>query len=42
MKGLRGDDATAHHAHGKRDLMDWLKRFEGLSPETAKTRNFKF
>ena len=49
MSGLKGDDAAAQKTidriaakHGKETLMEWLKRFEGLSPETAKTCNFKF
>jgi len=49
MTGLKGDDATAQKTidriaanHGKATIMDRLKRFEGLSPETAKTCNFKF
>jgi hypothetical protein len=49
MKGLGGDEAAAQKTidriaaeHGKETLMDWLKRFEDLSPETAKTCNFKF
>jgi hypothetical protein len=49
MAGLKGDDATAQQTidriaaeYGKETIMDWLKRFEGLSPETAKTCNFKF
>ena len=29
-------------ARQERPSMDWLKRFEGLSPETAKTCKFKF
>ena len=27
---------------GKKTIEDWLQRFEGLSPETTKTCNFKF
>jgi len=49
MKGLGGDEAAAQKTidqiaaeHGKETLMDWLKRFEDLSPETGKTCNFKF
>jgi predicted Zn-dependent peptidase len=49
MSGLKGDEAAAQKTidriaakHGKETLMDWLKRFEGLSPETAKTCNFEF
>ena len=49
MTGLKGDEATAQKTidgiaakHGKKTVEDWLKRFEGLSPETAKTCNFRF
>ncbi|HZO48377.1 MAG TPA: hypothetical protein VFB68_21005 [Xanthobacteraceae bacterium] len=49
MDGLKGDEATAQKTidaiaakHGKNKIEDWLKRFEGLSPETSKTCNFKF
>ena len=49
MTGLKGDEATAQKTidgiaakYGKKTIEDWLKRFEGLSPETAKTCNFKF
>ena len=49
MTGLKGDEAAAQKTidgiaakHGKKTIEDWLKRFEGLSPETAKTCNFKF
>ena len=49
MTGLKGNEATAQKTidrltatHGKDTIQDWLKRFEGLSPETAKTCNFKF
>ena len=49
MKDLKSDEAAAQKTidriaaeHGKETLMDWLKRFEGLSPETGKTCNFKF
>src|SRR5918995_70177 len=40
MTGLKGDEAASQKTidriaakHGKETLMDWLKRFEGLSPE---------
>ena len=49
MKGLSGDEKTAQRTidrlaaeHGQKTIEDWLKRFEDLSPETAKTCNFKF
>jgi hypothetical protein len=49
MDGLKGDEAAAQKTidriaaeHGKKTTEDWLARFEGLSPETAKTCNFKF
>jgi hypothetical protein len=49
MTGLKGDEAAAQKTidgiaakHGKKTIEDWLKRFEALSPETAKTCNFKF
>jgi hypothetical protein len=49
MDGLKGDEAAAQKTidriaaeHGKKTVEDWLARFEGLSPETAKTCNFKF
>jgi hypothetical protein len=49
MSGLKGDEAAAQKTidrlaakHGQKTIEDWLKRFEGLSPETAKTCKFKF
>jgi predicted Zn-dependent peptidase len=49
MAGLKGDEAAAQKTidriaaeHGQATIEDWLKRFEALSPETAKTCNFKF
>jgi hypothetical protein len=43
MTGLKGDEAASQKTidriaakHGKETIMDWLKRFEGLSPENAK------
>ena len=49
MSGLSGDEAAAQKTidwltakHSQKTIEDWLKRFEGLSPETAKTCNFKF
>ena len=49
MDGLKGDEAAAQKTidgiaakHGKKTIEDWLKRFEGLSPETAQACKFKF
>src|SRR5690242_15748605 len=43
MAGLKGDEGEAQKTidriaadHGKKNIEDWLKRFEGLSPQTGK------